>query len=424
MSLRLISLIVFIGVYVFIIFNIIPRTIIALAGVVMLILFGVLAPQDMVTYVNWEALGLIFGMFVLVRTLNESGFFDFLSVIALKIAKGIPILMLFYFAILSGFLAMFMDSITVLLFMSALSLEVSKKLKVSPLPFVLSQITAANIGGSATLMGDPPNVILGTGLNISLAQFIKHLAPISVFILLLNTLYFVLYYKKTFLSAKPMEKSYLNNLNLQEKVKDFSLMVSTLISFLITIVLIFIHRNIGLPIGLVGLIGASLALILSGRKMEHVWESIDWEVLIFFSTLFVIIGGLVKMNIFNDLSNFLVKITSGNIGFSKSVFLWFSAILSGFVDNVPFAAAMVPLLKNFTSITTNITLVSLGLLVSFGTDVGGNFTPIGASANVVGIATLSRAGVEVSWKDYLKVVVPITFLDLLLAGFAFLIFFK
>jgi len=424
MSLRLISLIVFIGVYVFIIFNIIPRTIIALVGVVMLILFGVLTPQDMVTYVNWEALGLIFGMFVLVRTLNESGFFDFLSVIALKIAKGIPILMLFYFAILSGFLAMFMDSITVLLFMSALSLEVSKKLKVSPLPFVLSQITAANIGGSATLMGDPPNVILGTGLNISLAQFIKHLAPISVFILLLNTLYFVLYYKKTFLSAKPMEESYLNNLNPQEKVKDFSLMVSTLISFLITIVLIFIHRNIGLPIGIVGLIGASLALILSGRKMEHVWESIDWEVLIFFSTLFVIIGGLVKMNIFNDLSNFLVKITSGNIGFSKSVFLWFSAILSGFVDNVPFAAAMVPLLKNFTSITTNITLVSLGLLVSFGTDVGGNFTPIGASANVVGIATLSRAGVEVSWKDYLKVVVPITFLDLLLAGFAFLIFFK
>jgi len=424
MSLRLISLIVFIGVYVFIIFNIIPRTIIALVGVVILILFGVLTPQDMITYVNWEALGLIFGMFVLVRTLNESGFFDFLSVIALKIAKGIPILMLFYFAILSGLLAMFMDSITVLLFMSALSLEVSKKLKVSPLPFVLSQITAANIGGSATLMGDPPNVILGTGLNISLAQFIKHLAPISVFILLLNTLYFVLYYKKTFLSAKPMEKSYLNNLNPQEKVKDFSLMVSILISFLITIVLIFIHRNIGLPIGLVGLIGASLALILSGRKMEHVWESIDWEVLIFFSTLFVIIGGLVKMNIFNDLSNFLVKIISGNIGFSKSVFLWFSAILSGFVDNVPFAAAMVPLLKNFTLITTNITLVSLGLLVSFGTDVGGNFTPIGASANVVGIATLSRAGVEVSWKDYLKVVVPITFLDLLLAGFAFLIFFK
>jgi len=424
MSLRLISLIVFIGVYVFIIFNIIPRTIIALVGVVILILFGVLTPQDMITYVNWEALGLIFGMFVLVRTLNESGFFDFLSVIALKIAKGIPILMLFYFAILSGLLAMFMDSITVLLFMSALSLEVSKKLKVSPLPFVLSEITAANIGGSATLMGDPPNVILGTGLNISLAQFIKHLAPISVFILLLNTLYFVLYYKKTFLSAKPMEKSYLNNLNPQEKVKDFSLMVSTLISFLITIVLIFIHRNIGLPIGLVGLIGASLALILSGRKMEHVWESIDWEVLIFFSTLFVIIGGLVKMNIFNDLSNFLVKIISGNIGFSKSVFLWFSAILSGFVDNVPFAAAMVPLLKNFTLITTNITLVSLGLLVSFGTDVGGNFTPIGASANVVGIATLSRAGVEVSWKDYLKVVVPITFLDLLLAGFAFLIFFK
>ena len=424
MSPKVISLIVFIGVYVFIIFNIIPRSIIALAGVIVLILFGVLSPHDMVTYVNWEALGLIFGMFVLVQVLKESGFFDYLSIVILKKTRGIPILILFSFALLAGFLSAFMDSITVLLFMSVLSIEIAKKLKISPIPFVLSQITATNIGGSATMMGDPPNVIIGTGLNITLTQFVRYLAPLSFLILLLNTGYFVFYYRKTFLLLKPMEESYLKNLDPREKVNDFTLMISTVISFLITVTLLFLHRKLNLPVGLVGLIGASLALILSGKKMEHIWGLIEWEVLVFFSTLFIIVGSLEKTNVIASLSRTIVSATSGNTTLLKGVLLWLSAIISGFIDNVPFAASMVPVLKNIISLGINISLVSLGLLVAFGVDVGGNFTPIGASANVVGITMLSKAGVEITWKDYLKVIVPITLLNIFIACFAFLIFFK
>lgn len=424
MSHELIALIVFVVVYASIIFNLVPRSIIGLTGALLLILTGVLSLQDIGSYINWDALGLIFGMFVLVKILNESGFFDYLSVIVLKKTKGIPILILFYFAILAGLLSTVMDSITVLLFMSALSIEIAKKLKVNPIPFIFSQITAANIGGSATLIGNPPNIIIGTGLNIIFVQFLKYLAPISIFILFLNTGYFVLYYRRTFLSIKPMDQEYLGGLNAMEKVKDFTLMNSTLISFLITIILIFFRLRLELSVGIVGLIGASLALILSGKKMEHIWEGIEWEVLIFFITLFIIIGGLEKTNIINSLSQAVVNMTSNNASLSKNILLWMSGILSGFVDNVPFAASMVPLLKGFTLLSKTVSLVSLGLIVTFGTDVGGNLTPIGASPNVVGLTVLSRAGVDVTWKNYLKVIVPITILDIFVAGFVFLIFFK
>ncbi|MCX6085706.1 MAG: SLC13 family permease, partial [Caldiserica bacterium] len=189
MNPQIISLVIFVLVYAFIIFNILPRSSVSLVGAFLLVMLGVLEPREIVASINWDAIGLIFGMFILVRMLTDSGFFDFLSVRVLKLTKGVPINVLIAFALLTGLLAAFMDSITVLLFMSALSIQIAKKLKMSPVPFVLSQITAANIGGSATLMGDPPNIILGTGLGITLVQFIKYLAPISIAILILNTVY-------------------------------------------------------------------------------------------------------------------------------------------------------------------------------------------------------------------------------------------
>jgi len=411
---------VFFVVYASIIFGIFPRSIIAFAGAVVLILTGVLAPHDMVTYVNWEALGLILGMFILVQTLKDVGFFDFMSTIVLKKTKGVPLLIFFSFALLAGFLSAFMDSITVLLFMSTLSIEVARKLKVSPVPFVFSQITAANIGGSSTLMGDPPNVILGTGLNITLVQFIRFVAPLSIFILLLNTAYFILIYRRSFLGAKEIDREYLRKLNPYEKVKDLPLMISTLISFFITVLLLFFHRQINLSVGMVGIIGASLALVLSGKKMEHIWGIIEWEVLVFFATLFLVIGALEKTGVIANLSSFIINITSKNVFALKGVLLWFSSLISGVIDNVPFAASMVPILKNISSSLSSVSLVSLGLLSAFAVDVGGNFTPIGASANVVGITILDKSGFEVTWIDYLKSIVPITILNILVANIYFM----
>lgn len=423
MTPQIISLIVFVVVYAFIIFNILPRSSVSLVGAFLLVILGVLEPREIVTLINWDAIGLIFGMFILVRMLTDSGFFDFLGVKVLKLTKGVPINILIAFALLTGLLAAFMDSITVLLFMSALSIQVAKKLKMSAIPFVLSQITAANIGGSATLMGDPPNIILGTGLGITLVQFVKYLAPISIAILVLNTLYFVLFYKKMFKQSEKFDTDYLKNLNPREHVKDSYMMIASVVSFLVAIVLLILHEKFNLPVAYAGLIGASLGLVLNGKKVAHIWESIDWEVLMFFTTLFIIIGSLEKTGVIASISKGIADLSNGSGQITKGILLWMSGILSGFIDNVPFAASMVPVVKLLTPAST-VSLLSMGLIVSFGTDVGGNFTPIGASANVVGLSILSKAGVDVEWKEYLKAVVPITFINILVAGILFALFYK
>ena len=423
MSPQLISLVIFVVVYAFIIFNVLPRSSVSLVGAFLLVILGVLEPREIVTLVNWDAIGLIFGMFILVRMLTDSGFFDFLSVKVLQFTKGVPINILIAFALFTGLLAAFMDSITVLLFMTALSITIAKKLKMSPVPFVLSQITAANIGGSATLMGDPPNIIIGTGLGITLTQFIKYLAPISIAILILNTLYFVLFYRKMFRDSENVDADYLKNLNPREHVKDAYMMIVSIVSFVLAIVLLIIHDKINLPVAYAGLIGASLGLMLNGKKVAHIWESIDWEVLMFFTTLFIIIGSLEKTGVIASISKGIADVSKGSGLLTKGILLWMSGILSGFIDNVPFAASMVPVVKLLAPAST-VSLLSMGLIVSFGTDVGGNFTPIGASANVVGLSILSKAGVDVEWKDYLKAVVPITFINIVAAGVLFALFYK
>ncbi len=423
MSPKIISLLIFVIVYAFIIFNLLPRSIVSLVGAFLLVIFGVLEPKEIVSSVNWEAIGLIFGMFILVRILTDSGFFDFLSVKVLKFTKGVPINILIAFALFTGLLAAFMDSITVLLFMSALSVQTAKKMKMSPIPFVLSQITAANIGGSATLMGDPPNIILGTGLGITLNQFVRYLAPISITILLLNTLYFVFFYKKSFAKSASLDKEYLKSLNPSEHVNDFYMMVTGIISFILAITLLILHEKLNFPVAYAGLLGASLALLLNGKRVANIWESIDWEVLMFFTTLFIIIGSLEKTGVIASLSKAITDLSNGSSILTKGILLWSSGILSGFIDNVPFAASMVPVVK-LMSPSGVVSLLGMGLIVSFGTDVGGNFTPIGASANVVGLSILSKAGIDVEWKDYLKAVVPITFINILVAGILFALFYR
>lgn len=422
MANTIISLAVFIVVYASIIFNIFPRSIIAFAGVVVLIITKVITPYDMISYVNWEALGLILGMFILVQSLKEFGFFDFLSSFVLKKAKGIPFLVFIGFALLAGFLSAFMDSITVLLFMSTLSIEIARKMKISPIPFVLSQITAANIGGSSTIMGDPPNVILGTGLGITLVQFIRYVAPLSILILIFNTAYFVFLYRNSLFKTRKLDEDYIKNINPREKIKDPVVLISTLASFLLTVTLLLLHRKLNLSVGLAGLIGASLALVLSGKKLEHIWSIIEWEVLVFFATLFVVIGALEKTGVILKISSFIIKLTSQSTFKLKGILIWFSAIVSGFVDNVPFAASMVPILKNISSKLPAVSLTVLGLTSAFGVDVGGNLTPIGASANVVGITILDKSGFEITWGDYLKKVVPVTILNILIANLYFLMF--
>ncbi|MEF3244746.1 MAG: anion permease [Caldisericaceae bacterium] len=418
----IIASIIFVLVYAVIIGELLPRTIITLSGAVLLFILGIVKETQVVSLVNWDAMGLILGMFIIVHVLVKGGFFDFVSTYIVKMTRGNPFLIFFSLSFFTGILAAFMDSISVMLFMATLSISISEKLDTDPVPFVLSQITASNLGGSSTLMGDPPNIIIGTGLGISLAQFLANLTPLVFLLLILNGFLFTFVNMSRLKKAKVLDAEYINNLEPSKQIKDYYMFLTGIIVFALVVVLLFTHNKFGIPVGNVGIIGAALLLFLNGHRVEDIWENIDWEVLIFFITLFVIVGSLEVTGVIHILAGAVIKFTKGSIILTKVVLLFSSSFLSAFIDNVPFAASMVPLIKSLAS-KVSLSVVSMALITAFGTDVGGSMTPIGASANVVGLSILKSAGIEVTWKDYITKVAPITIVELILAGIFFLVFY-
>jgi Na+/H+ antiporter NhaD/arsenite permease-like protein len=259
-------------------------------------------------------------------------------------------------------------------------------------------------------------------LGITLAQYIIYLAPLVFVLLILNAYLFYFANRNDFLKAKTLEMDYVNSIKPYSSIKNIYMFYSGVFSFLITILLLIIHEKIGITVGHVGIIGATIVLVLNGHRVGDVWEKIDWEVIVFFATLFIIIGALEVTGVIQSLANVIVSFAKGSALITKNVLLWTSSILSGFIDNVPFAASMVPLIKALAG-KVPVSLLSMGLITTFGTDVGGNLTPIGASPNVVGLSILRNAGIEVSWGEYIKKVAPITILEIILADILFILMY-
>lgn len=418
----IIASVIFIVVYAVIIGDLLPRSIITLTGAVLLFILGIVKETQVISLINWDAMGLILGMFIIVHVLVKGGFFDYISAYVVKMTKGNPFLIFFSLSLVTGILAAFMDSISVMLFMATLTISICEKLETDPIPFVLSQIAASNLGGAATLMGNPPNIIIGTGLGISLTQFLVYLAPIVFILLILNGFLFAFTNMGGLKKAKVLDSEYLNSLIPSEQIKDYYLFITGVIVFLLVVVLLFVHNKFNISVGNVGIIGAALLLFLNGHRLEDIWKNIDWEVLIFFITLFIIVGSLEVTGVIQALAAAIVKFTKGSAILTKIVLLFSSSFLSAFIDNVPFAASMVPLIKSLAG-KVSLSVMSMALITAFGTDVGGSMTPIGASPNVVGLSILKSAGIEVTWKDYIFKVAPITILELILAGIFFVIFY-
>ncbi len=400
---KILAIAIFAITYGLIMSNKINRTIAALAGAVMLYLFGVLKGGQILEKINWEALGLIFGMFVLVGALRESGFFRWIGLKALKVAKFNVIRIFILFSILAAFLSAFMDSITVLLFMSSLTIEVCGMMGINPIAFIVSEICSANIGGSATMMGDPPNIIIGTGCSLSFMDFVLNTGPVAVAVFAVNIVFFYFWYKKELKSAKVKDVKELEKLNPNDAIKDMRLMKAGLVAFAVAVALLVMHSTLHIPIAFIGLFGASIILVTGGRKMPEVIEKLDWLTLIFFACLFIVVGGLEETGVLTMVASYMSRMGGGPVVMIM-LLLWASAFISAFVDNVPFAATMVPILKNLAANPAlGLPLPTMSWALALGTDIGGNATPIGASANIVGLAIAEKSGFRISWGYYCKV---------------------
>lgn len=365
--------------------------------------------------INWATIIFIAGMMVMVEGMAKAGFFRWLCLTIAKAVKYKVMPILVTFMIMSAVLSMFIDSITVILFLAAVTVELSQLLKFSPVPMVLAEIFCANLGGSATMCGDPPNIIIGTALGYSFADFLTNTGLIAGIALIAIIIFFFFAFKKE-LTANKDEKidpsTFPNPGDAIENKKDF--IVSTII-FIIAIVLLVTHAQTGLTVAFIGVVIALITLITSFKHIGVILKKVDYKTLLFFVGLFVVVGGLEQTGVLEMIASFIEKVCGGNVFAMVLIIMWISAIASAFVDNIPFAATMVPVIKSLAATTAGAQLPVLAYALSVGTDVGGSATPIGASANVVGTSVISKAGHPVGWGKYCKTAIPATAIVIIIA---------
>ena len=361
--------------------------------------------------INWETIVFVAGMMIMVEGMARVGFFRWLCMRLAKMVKYKVVPLFVTFMVLSGILAMFIDSITVILFLAAVTIELSQLLKFNPVPMILAEVFCANLGGSATMCGDPPNIIIGTSLGYSFTDFLTNTGLIAGISLVVVVLYFYLVFHKELRASEAVAAgSNQTYPDPSEAITDKKGFIISTVIFLCAVALLVTHAQTGLTVSFISIV----TLIAAGRDALKLIKQIDYKTLLFFIGLFMVVGGLEQTGILKVMANFIGDISNGNLMLMIAIILWISAIASAFVDNIPFAATMIPIISSLSA-TQGVNLSILAWALAMGTDIGGSATPIGASANVVGIATAAKAGHMIKWGKYCKVMAPATIIVIVIS---------
>lgn len=365
------------------------------------------AAEESSSGINWATIIFIAGMMIMVEGMAHSGFFRWLCMTLAKAVKYKIVPLFITFMLMSAVLSMFIDSITVILFLAAVTVELASLLKFNPIPMILTEVFCANLGGSATMCGDPPNIIVGTSLGLSFADFLTNTGVIAGIALVAIVPYFYIVFRKDLKSANGSGVDTSKLPDPREAITNKRSFIINIIIFLIAVVLLVTHAQTGLTVAFIGTLVAVLTLITSGKNSLNLLKKVDYKTLLFFVGLFVVVGGLEQTGVLVIVADFIGKISGGNALLMVAIIIWVSAIASSVVDNIPFAATMIPIIKTL-SLTTGTDLEVLAWSLSLGTDIGGSATPIGASANVVGTSVAAKNGHPISWGKYLRYCVPAT----------------
>lgn len=364
--------------------------------------------------INWSTIIFIAGMMVMVEGMAKAGFFRWLCMRLAKLVnyKAVPLFVTFM--VMSAVLAMFIDSITVILFLAAVTIELAKLMKFNPVPMILAEIFCANLGGSATMCGDPPNIIIGTSLGYSFADFITNTGVMAGISLIFVIIYFLFVFRKELAMQSAQKIDVASMPNPKEAITNKKDFVISSIIFATAIVLLVTHAQTGLTVAFIGAIITVATLIAVGDEALKLLAKIDYKTLLFFVGLFIVVGGLEQTGILEIIAGFIGKISSGNLKLMVAIIIWGSAFASALVDNIPFAATMIPVIKSLAA-TQGVELSTLAWALSMGTDIGGSATPIGASANVVGTSIAAKNGHVITWGKYCRIAIPATFIVVLIS---------
>ena len=413
---------VFLITYAIIISEKINRAVIALLGAALMVIMGVVDLHNAFTkHIEWGTITLLIGMMILVNITSKSGVFQYVAIKAAKGAQGNPIKILISLSLLTALGSAFLDNVTTVLLVVPVTLSITRILQVNPVPYLLSEIIFSNIGGTATLIGDPPNIMIGSAnKHLDFNAFLLNLAPIVIIIIGVTATILYFMYRKQ-LIADPVQVKKLMSLDEKQYIKDPILMKKSLTVLGLTIVGFMTHSIFHVDAAIIALTGATVLMLIGVKEheIEEVLASVEWVTIFFFAGLFVLVGGLIDIGLIKMLAQKVIGITGGDISYASILILWVSGIASATIDNIPFVATMIPLINDMA--------VGLGLspadgqidvlwwALALGACLGGNGTLIGASANVIVAGIASREGHKFSYMDFLKVGFPIMIVSLIIS---------
>lgn len=396
-----------IGVFVLVMAVIISeklhRAAASIAGAVILLLTGVISFDESLEYIDFNTIGVLIGMMTFVGVVKASGLFQFLAVKSAKIAKGDPWKIMVLFIIITAVLSALLDNVTTVLLIGPMTMTICAILGLNPVPFFMTQILASNVGGTSTLIGDPPNIMIGSQAGLSFADFILVDTPPVIIILAVFILIFKFMYGKKILTT-PEKMAKVMELDENAEIKDKPLFIKSLVMIGLIVLGFFFHGSLGVESSVIALTAAAIMLIIGKQNVEHVILGVEWPTIIFFVGLFVVVGGLEKVGVITAIANWLMNATNGNMFLTMILVVWVSAIVSSILDNIPFVAAMIPVILTMQS--SGMDVEPLWWALSLGACLGGNGTLIGASANVVLSGISTREGHPITFIDFLKVGFP------------------
>lgn len=403
---------IFLITYGLIVSERVHRTIAALLGGVAIIIVGVLEQEQAFQAIDWNVIFLLAGMMMIANVLRETGVFQWIAVQSVRLGKGNPYAIMVILVLVTALTSALLDNVTIVILMAPVTLFIAASLGVNPLPFLIAEILASNIGGTATLVGDPPNILIGSAAGIDFVTFAANLAPIAILILIAFIGLTWLLFRKD-LHVEKDKQSSLEAMDVSDLITNRPLLRKSLIVMAGVILGFLIHGALHLEPATIALAGATVLMLWGRMDLDHILEDIEWTTLFFFIGLFIVVEALVEVGIIEAVAQAALRLTGGNLRMTSMLLLWLSGVASGIVDNIPYTATMIPVVKNLGDAMP---VDPLWWSLALGACLGGNATLVGAAANVVVANLAAKSGHPVSFGHFLRYGAIVTIMSLVLAS--------
>lgn len=414
------AIIIFLVAYGIIISEKLNRTVVALLGAIAMVVFHILSQEEAFHVIDFNTIGLLVGMMTIVNILKRTGIFQYIAIKTAKLSKGSPWKIMLYFSVVTAVASALLDNVTTILLIAPVTFVITETLGLNPVPFLITEVLTANIGGTATLIGDPPNIMIGGATNLSFMDFLINLGPVVVVIFIVVLLLLKFIYGSQ-LKISEENKAKIAEFDETKTITDPVLLKKSGIVLLGTILGFAIHQSFGLESATIALLGAGILLLIGKVDVEEILTEVEWPTIFFFMGLFIMVGALEEIGVIEVVANQLISLTQGNVFVTTMLILWVAAIASAFLDNIPFVATMIPLIHSIGA--TGMDTTSLWWALALGACLGGNGSVVGATANVIVSGMLHKKGYKLTFGDFLKVGFPIMLVSVVISMIYLILFY-